>query len=154
MYRYVYYKTGNRWDTDDLVSEIFRKSYEKFATLKDHSNPKAWLMTIARNTVIDFYRRKKEVASGMNVERPEAYDAFEGQWEHDDEIDCLKKALAVLPQEDQEIINMRYFAEMKFRDIGAAVEKTENAIRVRASRLLKKLGTLIGICLKGVRKDE
>ena len=60
VYRYIYFKTGNKWEADDLVSETFKKAYEKYKYLK--GEPKPWIMSIARNTVIDFYRRKKNFA--------------------------------------------------------------------------------------------
>ncbi|MEK3937139.1 RNA polymerase sigma factor [Sporosarcina sp. FSL W7-1349] len=64
VYRYVYVKTGNKWDAEDLVSDIFRKAFEKRSSLAKHPNQKAWLFMIARNTIIDFYRKKKNVPIG------------------------------------------------------------------------------------------
>ena len=65
VYRYVYVKVGNGWDTDDIVSDIFRKAYEKYATVK--RNHASWLFTIARNTIVDFYWQKKEFAAGERM---------------------------------------------------------------------------------------
>lgn len=54
VYRYVYVKTGNKWDAEDIVSEIFRKCYEKFDA-NSIQNHKASLFAIARNSIIDYY---------------------------------------------------------------------------------------------------
>lgn len=54
VYRYIYFKVGNSWDTDDIVSDTFKRAYEKYKTVKVDS--RAWLFTIARNAVTDFYR--------------------------------------------------------------------------------------------------
>jgi len=68
VYRYVYVKIGNKWDAEDIVSETFRKAFEKFSSFQRGSSPKSWLMTIARNTIIDFYRKKKSVPIGEEME--------------------------------------------------------------------------------------
>ena len=115
IYRYVFFKIGSRWDTDDLVSEIFRKAYEKYPTIS--GNQKAWLFTIAKNTVIDFYRKKKDIASSDKLDQytyPGCFELdVELDVEKDEQIDYLKKSLALLSEEELEIINLRYFSDMK-----------------------------------------
>ncbi len=61
-------KLGNKWDTDDIVSDIFRKAFERYASLQEQSSAKAWLITIARNTIIDFYRKKKDTFIGEGMD--------------------------------------------------------------------------------------
>ena len=55
IYRYVYCKTGNPWDTDDIVSDVFLKAFRHFDP--NRRTHKAWLVTIARNTTVDYYRK-------------------------------------------------------------------------------------------------
>jgi RNA polymerase sigma-70 factor, ECF subfamily len=152
VYRYVYYKVGNKWDTDDLVSDVFRKAYERYATLRESSNAKGWLITIAHNAVVDFYRRKKPSVSIDSVVEIKEPGAFEEQFELDDDLECVKKSLAFLSPEDQEIANLRYFADLKNREIGAVLGKSEEAIKARVFRLLKKMSVLVTKCLEGVNR--
>ncbi|RUL50887.1 MULTISPECIES: RNA polymerase sigma factor [Lysinibacillus] len=145
VYRYVYVKTGNKWDTEDIVSDIFRKSYEKFHH-QTIQNQKAWLFAIARNSIVDYYRKKK----GVPVEDLELYTApvpFEDSLELSEEMSCLQKSLHVLHKEEQEIINLRFFAELKFKEVASLLNKPDNSIRVKTIRITKKLKILINKCL-------
>ncbi|KMY56130.1 DNA-directed RNA polymerase subunit sigma [Bacillus sp. FJAT-27231] len=147
MYRYIYVKTGNKWDTEDIVSEAFRKAYERFDSLQEETNHKAWLMTIARNTVIDYYRKKKNVLVGEDIELYTAPIPFDDPLEQVDELNCLKKSLQHLPREEMDIVNLRYFADMRFKEIAAVLQKPDNSIRVKTGRITKKIGLLIKKCL-------
>lgn len=147
IYRYVYLKTGNKWDSEDIVSEIFRKAYENKKRLQDVHNTKAWIMSIARNTVIDFYRKKKNLLVGEDIEFYVGPLPFEDPFENFNELDCLKKSLKQLPKEDLEVINLRYFSNMKFKDIAFVLQKAENSMRVKSNRITKKLSILLKRCL-------
>lgn len=152
VYRYILYKVGKKWDADDLVSEVFRKAFERQSSLRQDSNEKAWLMTIARNTVIDYYRKKKNVIYSDQVEDYMEHEVFSANSDLDDHLECVKKSLAFMPEEDREVINLRFFADMKYRDIGQVLGKTEQALRTRMFRLTKKMGVLVNKCLEGVRE--
>ena len=152
VYRYILYKVGKKWDADDLVSEVFRKAFVRQSSLRQDSNEKAWLMTIARNTVIDYYRKKKNVIYSDQVEDYMEHEVFSANGDLEDHLDCVKNSLSFMPEEDREIINMRYFADMKYRDIGQVLGKTEQAIRTRMFRLTKKMGVLVTKCLEGVKE--
>ncbi len=147
VYRYVYFKIGSKWDADDIVSDIFRKAYEKQASLKEIENPKAWLLMVARNTVIDFYRKKKSILIGDEMEFYFNPIPFEDPFQESDEMECLKKSLKNLSKEDLEITNLRYFADLKFKEIADILGKTEQSLRVKSSRITKKLGLLVKKCL-------
>jgi RNA polymerase sigma factor (sigma-70 family) len=148
VYRYVFVKTGsNKWDTEDIVSETFRKSHEKLHQLQDVQNQKAWLFAIARNTIIDYYKKKRGVPMGEDIELYMSPVSFEDPLEMSAEMDCLKRALHVLPKEELEIVNLRYFAELKYKDVAALLEKPDNSIRVKTMRIIKKLKLLMNQCL-------
>src|SRR4051794_40848365 len=97
VYRFVITKTGNKWDADDIVSESFRKAYENSDKLENVSSPKAWLFTIARNTIYDYYRRKHKVILTEEMEIYTEPITFKDTLELSDEMECLKKSLAHLP---------------------------------------------------------
>ncbi|PLS15929.1 RNA polymerase subunit sigma [Bacillus sp. M6-12] len=147
VYRFVYVKTGNKWDADDIVSETFRKVYEKSANLETITAKKAWVFTIARNTVIDFYRKRKTVLVPDEIDYYIEPVKFEDPLDESDELDCLKKSLDVLPREDLEIVNLRYFSGLKFKDIAEVLQKTDGTIRVKSNRIMKKMGILLKKCM-------
>jgi RNA polymerase sigma-70 factor (ECF subfamily) len=148
IYRYIYFKTGNKWDADDLVSEVFKKAYEKHGSIK--SSPKAWLFSIARNTVIDFYRKRKDVAVGDDLDLYTYPLEFESEVEKEEELDILKKSLSRLSKDELEIINLKYFADMKYSEIGTLMNRTEDSVKMKCFRTVKKLKELINGFLEGL----
>ncbi|HOV25812.1 MAG TPA: sigma-70 family RNA polymerase sigma factor [Pseudobacteroides sp.] len=143
VYRYIYFKTGNKWEADDLVSETFKKAYENYKYLK--GEPKPWIMAIARNTVIDFYRRKNNFAQ-INDNEPDEFTynyLIEDIFERKEELCYLKQSLKTLNKEELEIVNLRYFSDMKYNEIGKLLGKTENAVKTKAMRIHRKLAQVI-----------
>ena len=148
IYRYVFVKTGcNKWDTEDIVSDVFRKSHEKYHQLKDQSNQKAWLMTIARNTVVDYYRKKRGIPMGEDIELYTAPIDFKDNLDKSEELECLKKSLHFLSKEELEIVNLRFFAELKFKEVAEMLKMPNNTIRVKTTRITKKLKVFMNKCL-------
>ena len=147
VYRYIYTKLGNKWDAEDVVSETFRKAYEKRKFLEREPNPKAWLLTVARNTAIDHYRKKRGIPVGDHLEFQLMPVPFSDSLERREEQECLKKTLLCLPPEEMEIISIRYFANMRFKEIAAVLQMQENFIRVKSGRIVKKIGLIIKKCL-------
>lgn len=147
IYRYIYFKTGNKWEADDLVSETFRKAYEKYSSLK--GEPKAWIMTIARNTVIDYYRRKKDFTP-VNDEFDDYTYGYpvEEIFEKKEELNYLKQSLKSLNKDELEIVNLKYFSGLKYSEIAQLLGKTENAVKTKAMRIHRKLEQFIEKCME------
>jgi RNA polymerase sigma factor (sigma-70 family) len=138
VYRYTYFKIGNSWDTDDLVAETFRKAFEKIHTI--NGSPKAWLITIARNTIIDWYRKQKEiVADDADLDKYAYAHSFEEIFEKKEEINCLKKSLQKL----------KYFSGLKYKEISVVVGKSTDAVKMKFLRIIRKLGKLVKVCMEG-----
>lgn len=148
IYRYVLYKTGNRWDTDDLVSDIFRKAFQNFDKMR-LENGKPWLLTIARNTVIDHYRSRKEWAYGHDPEIVgymgvgELLDATELS------NDCLKQSLLALSAEESEMINLKYIVGMKYAEMSEIVGKPDAWLKTKVHRIKQRMGLFINKCMEG-----
>ncbi|WP_019424364.1 RNA polymerase sigma factor [Paenibacillus sp. OSY-SE] len=149
LYRYVLFRVGNRWDADDLVSDIFRKvleySQKHHGVMPEHE--RAWLFTIAKNRIIDYYRRKSETAYGIDPER--------GGYEHIPDMfreasvqnDCLEEAMLELEHEDREVVHLKYMVGFAYEEISAMVGRTETWLRNRVHRIRKKMALLIERCM-------
>lgn len=66
-----------------------------------------------------------------------------------EEIGCLKNSLGCIDDEELEIISLRYFSEMKYWEIGIVLERSENAIKMKSTRIMNKLKELVIKCLEG-----
>ncbi|MDI3309959.1 MAG: RNA polymerase sigma factor [Thermoanaerobacterium sp.] len=147
VYRYVYFKVGNGWDVDDIVSDIFKKAYENYGSI--NSNVKAWIFAIARNTVVDFYKKKKDIAFGDDLDAFTYPDVFENKFDKEAELNCLKKSLYSLPKEEIEIVGLKYFSNLSNKELSLLLDKTEDAVKMKSYRIIQKLKKLVNICLEG-----
>lgn len=148
VYRYIYFKTGSKWEADDLVSETFRKAYEKYNLLK--GDPKPWIMSIARNTVIDFYRRKKDVMPGNDEMDSLAYDySIDEIFEKKEELNYLKESLKSLNKDELEILNLKYFSGLKYKQISKLLGKNEGMVKMKVMRINRKLAEIIKKLMEG-----
>ena len=147
IYRYTYSKVSNKWDTDDIVSEVFRKAYEKYGSGKDNS--RAWIFAIAKNAITDHYRRNKHQTLALD----ELFLFEEGLVEDGliEEVSkhCLKQALSGLCEEEYDLIALRYFADLKYDEISRLSGKPGDSLRVKASRTIRKLRDLVNKCMEG-----
>lgn len=62
MYRYIFFRVSVQQTAEDLTSQVFIKAWEKLAQYQPRGSFMAWLYAIARNTVIDHYRMRRQVA--------------------------------------------------------------------------------------------
>jgi RNA polymerase sigma factor (sigma-70 family) len=151
LYRYVLFRVGNHYDTEDLVSDIFRKVMEhmnKQGVIPEHE--RAWLFTIAHHRVIDHYRKKKEQvygtdpeAAGMVTEHiPELFQAASIK------NDCLQEALQELQQEDRQMVQLKYMMGFAYREMSTVLGQTEERLRNRVHRIRKKMAGDIAVCME------
>src|SRR5436305_2441957 len=62
VFRHIYYRVGNRADAEDLTQQVFLKAWQAVGRYRQTGAPFiAWLLTIAHNLVVSFYRKGKEV---------------------------------------------------------------------------------------------
>jgi RNA polymerase sigma-70 factor (ECF subfamily) len=139
VYRYFYTRTGNGKDAEDLTSQVFLKVYEQRPNFRSGHPFSAWLFAIVRHQAIDHYRRgtREVLLDGLNPEA-DSPDLLT-QAIHSEEIECLHRLVGALPEEDQELIRLRFVAGLGYREIGLVLGRKEDAIRKSISRLLGRL---------------
>ena len=138
IYNFVYYKTLNKEVAEDIVSAVFLKAWRSLDTYKQ-DNFSAWLYSIARNTVTDYYRQKKDHKDIDDCWDLACLDDLEGRIDMGLKMEEVKKALANLKSEEREIIIMRFWLEIPFAEIANNLVKSEGAVKMSLARALKKL---------------
>jgi RNA polymerase sigma-70 factor (ECF subfamily) len=139
VYRYFYFRTGNVKDAEDLTSQVFLKVYEELPRYRDRGRFSAWLFTIVRNKAVDFFR-----STGREIPL-ETIDPVDGSYDllaqvvHSDEIQRLNRLIRSLPDDEQELIRLRFVADLGYREIGEVLNRKEDAARKTISRLLARL---------------
>ena len=141
IYRFTLLKTSNREDTEDLVHQTFLKAWNHVKFYEDKgASFQAWLYSIARNTIIDYYRTKKTTATLASYARNtlEEQRIFE-QSESGVEFQMLKKHIAELKSTEQDALLLRYVEDLDHRTIAQMLQKSENATKVLIHRAIAKL---------------
>ena len=143
VFAYIRYKVDSDETTEDLTSTVFEKaltSFEKYS--KDRAAFSTWIFTIARNTVIDHYRsgaHRHQVSLDEATEVVSDRPTPEEEAEKATEKECLLRCLATLPEQDRELIQLKFNAEMTNRQISRMLHLTESNVGVRLFRAVKKL---------------
>jgi RNA polymerase sigma-70 factor, ECF subfamily len=151
VYRYVYYRVRNRADAEDLTQQVFLKAWGAINRFARTGAPFAgWLFTIAHNLVVNFLRRARpadplaeEPANGHRWADPEATVLAR----HDEM--AVQKAVSRLKPEQQQVILLRFFAQMPCSDIAATMNRSEGNVRVMQHRALADLRRLLDREVKG-----
>lgn len=142
VYRFVYFRVkGNRDVAEDLTSDIFISALNAFDRFDPSKGAKAWIMTIARNKVINHWRDRKET-----VDVDELAPFIKGEdgrqtAEQNERLSFLTQALNKLKPEERTIVEMKYLLGYSYDDIAHELDKTAGAARVESHRALKKLKT-------------
>ena len=145
IYNYVYARILHHERTEDLVSEVFIKAMKHY----DSYNPtiasvRTWLTNIARNTLIDEYRkagiRNHESLDADEEARPPE-PSYEDEYPifQEDEAREVHLLLEKLSPKERELIAMLYFEKMKNEEIGQVLGINAKAVCERHRRLLVKM---------------
>lgn len=144
VFQYIYARTGSRQDAEDLTSQIFLKAYQALPRYHHRGHFSAWLFTIARNQVNEFFRKKMAVEISLDLADPAAPNPdMLNTVIHTDEIERLKQLIQGLPDEEQELVHLRYVAELKFGDIALVLNRKEAAVKKTLYRLQARLQGLL-----------
>jgi RNA polymerase sigma-70 factor (ECF subfamily) len=119
IYKFVYLKTYDKEESEDITSKTFMKAFEKIHTFKniDGSNFKAWLYRIAYNLVIDTYKSKKEQISMEDILEIGYQNDFAKNLDNKDQIKEVFAYFDTLNPRHKEIIVMRLWDDLSYKEI-------------------------------------
>lgn len=145
IYRYIYFRVRHKQDSEDLVQSVFLRAYSAIARFETGGkSPLAYFYTVARNMVIDYWRRKKELLMRDAESMPLAGGIVgDVSIEEITETDERKKEVLAgvlhLTPDQQEVIINKFINSMPTREIARMMGKTEMAVRALQSRALQTL---------------
>jgi RNA polymerase sigma-70 factor (ECF subfamily) len=138
IYDFVYYKTLNKEWAEDIVSHVFLKAWQSISSYRQNSFS-SWLYAIARNTVIDFYRREKQHKDIDDVwDLASDSDLFR-EVDNRLQINKIKEAMSGLKSLERDVIIMRFWLDMPFSEIASRLNKNEGAVKMTFKRALGKV---------------
>lgn len=129
-------------DTDDALQNTFIKIYKNINNFKGESKLYSWMYRIATNEAITLINKNakrlnitNEDAKNIAINNLESDVYFEG-----DAIQIkLQKAIATLPEKQQQVFNMKYFQELKYRELSEILNTSEGALKASYHLAVKKI---------------
>lgn len=145
--RFFYLRTANKAVAEDLTQSAFLKAWRSFSENSRISFSSSWIYSIARNVLIDFWRKKKEVVFGDSSDIEEIFDLnvdVERAADIKRAIGKIQKAVNLLNDEQKEIILLKFFEGLSNEEIGQITGKSQTAIRSLQYRALMSLKNILG----------
>lgn len=140
IYTYIYYRTGNQQDAEDLTARTFYKALDHIKRYNDRGAPfSAWLYRIAHNLVANWHRdhsRHKELSWDSQVNSAHAPANPEKMAEASEVREALLAAFRRLPSDRQQLLLLKFTEAMPNAQIGAIMGRSEGAIKSLYHRTL------------------
>jgi RNA polymerase sigma-70 factor (ECF subfamily) len=147
IYNYVYYRTGNHHDAEDLTARVFMRAMKHITNYEDRGVPfSAWLYRIAHNLVANWHRdnsRKQEISLDDIPFRQSEREQPEATLLRTEEQDALLTAIRDLPPERQQLLILKFVEHYSNAEIGQIMGRTEGAIKSLYHRTLITLRVTI-----------
>ncbi len=148
IYRFILLKVGQREEAEDLTHQVFLKAWQNISDFSVKGFPfSSWLYRIARNLVIDYYRKTKPVVN-INIDeefiseklifRPALSEIDDKQ-----NIARIMVALKKLQEVERDVIIMRFVEDLSIKEISITINKSEGAIKLIQHRAIKKIKILL-----------
>jgi len=140
IYSFIYFKTQHRETAEDLTSKTFLKALDNLDSFDAGKGSfSTWLYSIARNNVIDFYRTKKNESDINDIWDLSSTDDIERDVEARQKLDKIEKYLKKLKSEHREMIILRVWNELSYKEISGITGKSEASCKMMFSRSIKEL---------------
>ena len=162
LFSYIFFIVKDRALADDLFQETFIKVITKLNEGKYCTNGRfgAWLITVAHNTIMDFYRSSKNDKYLNNIDTNEFDNAvsislmdscIENHYVNQQVLKDVKRMVDMLPPLQREVVFMRFFQQLSFKEIAEITNVSINTAlgRMRYAILnLRRMAKTNGITLQ------
>lgn len=155
---FLYRMTGSRQDSEDLVQEVFLRLVRMIPAYRHDGRFEPWLFRIAANLARDRIRRAKRLrihtgegdakagqsdrsvggATRLN-ELEIVVDGVDARLVHQEEMDALNAALREIPEAEREVVMLRHFSQLSFKEIAEVTGIPLGTALARAHRGLARL---------------
>jgi RNA polymerase sigma-70 factor (ECF subfamily) len=144
IYRFCYFRLFNKEKAEELSQEAFMRTWEYLASGKKVDNIRAFVYRVARNSIVDYFRKKKELSldelheQGFDVSLEDA-----SRWENIIDGRDAIRAISLLDEKYRDVLLLRHVDGLSVKEIASVVGETENAISVRLHRGMKQLKEIL-----------
>lgn len=146
VFAYIYGRVHNHQVTEDLVADVFERAFLKAGSLRNDEAFSTWLFTIARNIIISHGRKHaRETLVDPDVLKAIAPSggSVEGELLMREDLAAVARTLRQFPQREQDIVALKFDAELTNGQIAEIMGLSEPNVRVILFRTLRKLRELM-----------
>ncbi len=151
VYKYQLKRVKNENDAEDITIRTFSKAFDKIDTYNEKYDFKTWLIAISKNIHIDLLRKEKRtVPTTTTTTENESYlqikddtPTAEDKLINEQNLANLKRNIKKLKPAYQEIINLRYFQELSYKEMAERLNEPINSVKVKLLRAKKLLAEII-----------
>ncbi len=138
IYRFLFVHVRDVEVAEDLAADTFTKAWKHINTY-DFKHPRGWLYAIARNTLTDYWRKKKPLPLDVEIEIPDESPSHGEVMDKKLERVAVARAVSKLPTDMKSVVNLRFMQGYSVRQTAEALDLNEANIRVIQYRALKKM---------------
>jgi len=142
--RYVAFRVTGTQDAEDITNTIFEKAFAAIGRYQPSpAQFSTWLYTIAQNTIIDHYRKRRlpqvDDAEALLFAVTDPDEGPEGSVLADERRRFLQQAVMQLTPEQRQVVGCRFFFNLPVHEIAQMMGKTEGAVKALQFRALERL---------------
>ncbi len=151
VYNFQLKRTQNEYEAEDITIQSFSKAFDKIDTFKEELNFKTWLIQISKNIHIDLLRKKNASIQSKTTTAVDdsVYRIIDNNPSPEDRLITeqnlaqLLRYIKKLKPHYQQIINLRYFQELSYKEIAQSLDEPINNVKVKLLRARKLLSEII-----------
>jgi len=149
VFNYQFSKTNNEDEAEDITIKTFAKAFDKLHSFDNRYNFKTWLITISKNIYIDHLRKQKKTTISIHKDNDTFFDIKDNSPSAEDNIiteqnlTTLLAYIKKLKPHYQEIIQLRFFQELSYKEIAKELDEPMNNVKVKLLRAKKLLAEII-----------
>ncbi|MGB0981281.1 MAG: RNA polymerase sigma factor [Winogradskyella sp.] len=150
IYAFQLKRTKNENDAEDITIQTFSKAFDKINSYNDTYVFKTWLITISKNIHIDLVRKQKSIIKNtVKAEANNLHQIADDAPTPEDliitkqNLSKLLRDIKKLKPHYQQVINLRYFQELSYKEISESLNEPITNVKVKLLRAKKLLATLL-----------
>ena len=139
VFRYLFSRIGNVHEAEDVTAQTFLAAFESFDKFRQDGHFASWLFGIARNKAMDHFRRRDRSSHVDEFNELPVEDNALARMIKTEQEEALSKLIQTLPEEDRELLRLRFLADMSYPEIARFLHRNEDAVKKTTYRLLARL---------------
>ncbi|WP_069130418.1 RNA polymerase sigma factor [Rhodohalobacter halophilus] len=147
IYRFAYHYFGNRADAAEIAQKTMIKVHQNLQTLENQDSFKSWIYRIANNLCLDELkragRRKSTPLESVSLKNLLDERTPSTELETKELNGAIEKALAELPDDLREVVVLKQFENLTFREIAEILKIPESTAKTRMYNGLNELGSIL-----------